>query len=86
MAATSMQAAIATARRPGRRSPYRLYVVGVLALRALLNRMDQSILSVTSPAIQAEFQLTDAQIGFLSSAFVLVYGLAALPAGYRVDR
>ncbi len=65
---------------------HRMYVLVVLALGALLNTMDQSILSVTSPAIQAEFRLADSQIGFLSGAFVLIYGLAALPAGYWVDR
>jgi hypothetical protein len=32
---------------------------------------------VASPAIQADFGLADSQIGFLSGAFVVVYGLAA---------
>ena len=65
---------------------YRYYALGVLALIALLNTLDQSILSVTSPAIQGELGLADVQIGLLSGAFVLVYGLAALPAGFGVDR
>lgn len=65
---------------------YRYYVLGVLALIALLNTMDQSILSVASPTIQTVFNLSDGQIGFLASAFVVVYGLATLPAGYWVDR
>ena len=72
--------------RAATRSRYRYVVLAVLALIGLLNTMDQSILSVTSPAIQGEFRLSDGQIGFLSGAFVIVYGLAALPAGYWVDR
>ena len=64
----------------------RYYALTVLALIALLNTLDQSMLSVTAPAIQATFALTDAQIGLLSSAFIIVYGLAALPLGYAVDR
>jgi MFS transporter, Spinster family, sphingosine-1-phosphate transporter len=67
-------------------SQARRYVLVVLAGVALLNTLDQSILSVTSPAIQADFGLADSQIGVLSGAFVVVYGLAALPAGYWVDR
>lgn len=67
-------------------SEARRYVLVVLTGVALLNTLDQSILGVTSPAIQAEFGLADSQIGFLSGAFVVVYGLAALPAGYWVDR
>lgn len=64
----------------------RYFVLAVLALIALLNTMDQSILSVTSPAIQTAFGLSDTQIGFLSAAFVVVYGFTAMPAGYWVDR
>lgn len=64
----------------------RFYVLALLALVALLNTLDQSILSVTSPAIQAAFGLSDTQIGLLSAAFVIVYGLTAIPAGYWVDR
>ncbi|MDE3193475.1 MAG: MFS transporter [Chloroflexota bacterium] len=64
----------------------RYYALGLLAFIALLNTIDQSILSVTSPAIQAELRLTDTQVGLLSAAFVVVFGIAALPLGYAVDR
>lgn len=77
---------VVIAARHRRSSRVRFYVLALLALVALLNTMDQSILSVTSPAIQAAFALSDTQIGLLSAAFVIVYGLAALPAGYWVDR
>src|SRR5438105_4832452 len=85
MTTTSLAPATELAHPIGR-SGARGYVLVVLAAVALLNTLDQSILSVTSPAIQADFGLADSQIGFLSGAFVVVYGLAALPAGYWVDR
>lgn len=64
----------------------RSWILGILALIALLNTMDQAILGVTLPAIQTAFRLADSQVGLLSGAFVIVYGLAVLPAGAWVDR
>lgn len=85
MAEASVRSAV-SAVRPVNWRRYRYYVVVVLSLIALLNTLDQSILGVSLPAIQAEFRLTDGQVGLLSGAFVLVYGIAALPTGYWVDR
>lgn len=82
----SLSAGVAPAKMRATGSRVRFYVLALLALVALLNTMDQSILSVTSPAIQAAFALSDTQIGLLSAAFVIVYGLTAMPAGYFVDR
>src|SRR3979490_839522 len=42
--------------------------------------------AAASPLIQKEFGLTDAQVGLLGSAFLLVYALAAVPFGYWADR
>ena len=61
-------------------------ILAVLALIALLNTIDQAILGVSLPAIQAAFRLADSQVGLLSGAFVVVYGLAALPTGAWADR
>lgn len=60
----------ATARVGVEQAGYRYCVLGVLAGIALLNTIDQSIVSVASPAIQTAFRLSDGQIGFLASAFV----------------
>jgi MFS family permease len=51
-----------------------------------LNYMDRWVAAAASPLIQTEFHLSDAQIGLLGSAFLLVYAAAALPFGYWADR
>ena len=64
----------------------RYYALVILALIAVLNTADQAVLLVNLPAIQLDLRLTDTQVGLLSSAFVAVYALAVLPAGYLGDR
>jgi MFS family permease len=66
--------------------PYVLYVLVVLAGISFLNALDQSVLSAVAANIQAEFSLSDAQIGTLVSAFVIALALAAMPLGYWADR
>jgi MFS family permease len=51
-----------------------------------LNYMDRWVAAAASPLIQTEFHLSDALIGLLGSAFLLVYAVAALPFGYWADR
>src|SRR3982074_3714161 len=51
-----------------------------------LNYMDRWVAAAASPPIQKDFGLTDAQVGLLGSAFLLVYAVAALPFGYWADR
>jgi MFS family permease len=51
-----------------------------------LNYMDRYVAAVASPLIQKEFSLSNADIGLLASAFLLVYAVAALPFGYWADR
>ena len=51
-----------------------------------LNYMDRWVAASASPLIQAEFGLSDALVGLLGSAFLLVYAVAALPFGYWADR
>jgi MFS transporter, Spinster family, sphingosine-1-phosphate transporter len=51
-----------------------------------LNYMDRWVASAASPLIQKEFHLSDAMVGLLGSAFLLVYAVAALPFGYWADR
>lgn len=66
--------------------PYVLYVVGVLAGISFLNALDQTVLPAVAANVQAEFSLTDAQIGTLVSAFGIATALAAMPLGYWADR
>jgi MFS family permease len=51
-----------------------------------LNYMDRWVASAAAPLIKTDFHLTDAEIGLLGTAFLLVYAFAALPFGYWGDR
>jgi MFS family permease len=52
----------------------------------LLNYIDRSVLFAVQPLVQAEFHLTNAQLGYLYSAFVVVYMVAAPCTGPLADR
>ncbi len=62
------------------------YILGVLFGISFLNYADRFILPPVAPKVQAEFHLTDAEVGLLYTAFILVYALAALPFGVWADR
>jgi sugar phosphate permease len=51
-----------------------------------LNYLDRLIAVAVGPTLKTEFHLSDGDIGLLGSAFLLVYTLAALPAGALADR
>jgi MFS transporter, Spinster family, sphingosine-1-phosphate transporter len=51
-----------------------------------VNYLDRLVVIAVGPALKADFNLLDSQIGALSSAFILVYTLAALPCGLIADR
>jgi MFS transporter, Spinster family, sphingosine-1-phosphate transporter len=75
---------------PGRsdiRAPrtYRFYALGLLALSNFLSFIDRNIIFGLFEPIKAELSLSDAQLGWLASAFVLVFSLAALPFGVLGD-
>jgi MFS family permease len=65
---------------------YARYVLVVMVGINFLNYMDRWVASAASPLIQKEFHLSDALVGLLGSAFLLVYAVAALPFGYWADR
>ena len=52
----------------------------------LLNYIDRSVLFAVQPLVQTEFRLSDTQIGFLTSAFLGFYMLAAPFIGPLADR
>ena len=52
----------------------------------LLNYIDRSVLFAVQPLIQTEFHLTDTQIGYLTSAFLGFYMIAAPFTGPLADR
>jgi MFS transporter, Spinster family, sphingosine-1-phosphate transporter len=58
----------------------------VLTLLNLLNYFDRQIILPMFPLLQDEFGISDFRLGLLSSAFILVHSLSALPFGYWSDR
>ncbi len=58
---------------------YARYVLGVMVGINFLNYLDRYILPAVATKIQAEFHLTDGQVGLLGSAFLLVYAFATIP-------
>jgi multidrug resistance protein len=70
-------------------SPAKLYPRTALILLTtlnLLNYIDQTVLFAVQPLIQQEFRRSDADFGFLSSAFFLFYMVAAPLMGPLADR
>ncbi len=53
----------------------------------VLNYMDRQTVSLVRPQIREAFHITtDAEFGWILSAFIMVYALFQVPAGYLVDR
>ena len=52
----------------------------------LLNYVDRSVLFAVQPLVQSEFHLTNTQVGYLTSAFLGFYMVAAPFAGPLADR
>src|SRR5437660_11388832 len=65
---------------------YARYVLGVMVGINFLNYLDRYILPSVATKIQAEFHLTDSQVGLLGRAFLLVYAVATIPFGIWADR
>ena len=59
--------------------------IGVLSAIAMINGVDLSILPAVSSRIQADFGLTDFEIGILGGAYVVVYAIAVIPFGAWAD-
>ena len=63
------------------------YVVGLLAVVNVFNYVDRMALAVLAPAIKADLDLSDAQLGLLIGfAFSLFYAVCAIPIAWHADR
>src|SRR5438270_481542 len=60
---------------------YARYVLGVMVGINFLNYLDRYILPAVASRIQAEFHLSDSEVGLLGSAFLLVYAVGTIPFG-----
>jgi MFS transporter, Spinster family, sphingosine-1-phosphate transporter len=63
-----------------------LWVFWLMFAINLFNYLDRMIAVAVGPTLKAEFHLTNRAIGVLSSAFVLIYTVSALPLGALADR
>ena len=60
--------------------------LAVLIAINVLNFYDRYILGVLAEPIRREFQLTDTQLGLLSSVFIWLYAIVGVPLGTLADR
>jgi MFS family permease len=65
---------------------YAVYAVALLAAMALFNTVDLTVLPAVLSSIQAEFHLSDTELGLLNAAFTVAFAVSAIPIGYWADR
>jgi MFS family permease len=70
---------------PGLTRGYAAYVLGLLTLINMLNYLDRNVVFAVFEPIKRDLQVTDAQLGWLGSAYIIVLSLAALPLGVIGD-
>ncbi|MFI5236294.1 MAG: MFS transporter, partial [Gemmatimonadales bacterium] len=66
-------------------SAYRWYALALLSTLNLLNYLDRNVIFALFEPIKRDLSLTDAQLGWLGSAYILVFSVAALPFGVLSD-
>ena len=66
--------------------PYKWEMIVLLWFAFFINQADRQIFNVVLPAIKAELNLTDSNMGLVSSILILVYGMLVPLAGYIGDR
>jgi MFS family permease len=64
---------------------YGWYALGLLALINLLNYIDRNVIYALFEPIKRDLALTDSQLGWLGSAYIFVFSVAALPFGVVSD-
>ena len=69
----------------GKRTNYRWYALGLLAAINVLNYLDRNVIFALFGPIKRDLGLSDVQLGWLGSAYIIVFSLAALPAGVLSD-
>ncbi len=77
--ASSLPASLGPARN------YGWYALALLALLNLLSYVNRNVLFALVPPIELELHLTDTHIGWIASAFVLLFSVAVFPFGVLSD-
>ena len=66
---------------------YGWYVVGVLLVASMFSYLDRSVITLLTPMIRRDLNLTDTQFSLLQGlAFAITFAIAGLPLGRLVDR
>ncbi|MEZ5351456.1 MAG: MFS transporter [Bryobacteraceae bacterium] len=66
--------------------PLRWIAIFIFALTNTLSFLDRQLLVAVAPTLRAEFDLSNAQIGLLGTAFSIPYALSAPVSGFLIDR
>jgi hypothetical protein len=69
----------------GTTQPRLLFTLLVLLGINTMNFFDRQVLGAVGEPIKREWQLSDAQLGLLGSAFIYLYAVVGLPLGYWAD-
>ena len=67
-------------------SRYRWVVLSVFVLCSAINYLDRQTLATLAPLVRADFHLSNAQYGWILSAFSVAYAASAPFAGLTIDR
>ncbi|HLB54372.1 MAG TPA: MFS transporter [Gemmatimonadales bacterium] len=70
---------------PGISRPYAYYALALLTVTNLVNYLERNAIFALFEPIKRDLSLTDAHLGWLGSAYVLVFSLASVPAGIAGD-
>ncbi|MGE0551953.1 MAG: MFS transporter [Gemmatimonadales bacterium] len=71
--------------KPRTRPPGAAYALAILTATNLLNYLERNAIFAVFEPIKRDLGLTDAELGWLGTAYVLVFSLAALPLGLLGD-
>jgi hypothetical protein len=63
-----------------------IFILVILTLLYMMAYMDRSVMTVVVEQLKADIGLTDGQIGFLQTTFMVGVGLMMMPCGVLVDR
>ena len=70
----------------GRKSRVRWLILLLISVMYMITYLDRASISVTAPAMAAEFALSKTQTGLIFSAFAWAYALGQIPGGLLADR
>ena len=61
-------------------------VLGFMLLLAAIAYLDRVCIAIAAPSIKSDLGLSDAQMGYVFSAFTFAYALMEVPSGWLADR